>query len=175
MRLIFLKKNLTLKISQPEKSNQKGIHTNEEYLTYIGNDSLIYVKSGFRQIPEFMILAGKKETKLRVRDYSIDNQFSYRNGKIVYATFRPDLRWGYRDYSDLRIIDLANGKEQTLTNRTKYFSPDISEDGKTVIAVEEASNGKCTLKLLNAATGKIIQAVPNPDRTFLYLSKILFR
>ena len=54
----------------------------------------------------------------------------------------PDTRWGYRDYSDLRIIDITNGKQQTLTNHTKYFSPDISEDGKKVIAVDVATNTK---------------------------------
>ena len=66
----------------------------------------------------------------------------------------------------MRIIDITNGKEQTITNHTKYFSPDISEDGRTVITVDEEPNTKCTLKLLDASNGKIIRSIPNPNRLF---------
>lgn len=162
----FFKKEFNLENVNPVKSKRIEPYIDEQYPAYIGNDTLIFVKNGYNQIPEFIIRTGKKEHKLKIRDYSIDNQFSYRNGKIVFAAYRPDIRWGYRDYSDLRIIDIANGKEQTLSNHTKYFSPDISGDGKKVIAVDESSNAKCTLKLLDAVTGKIIQTVPNPDHLF---------
>lgn len=163
--LDFFKKQFNLE-NIPKNTAKAHTYLNEEYPAYIGNGSIIFVKSGYGQIPEFVIRTGNKEQKIRIRDYSTDNQFSYRNGKIVYATYRPDARWGYRDYSDLRIIDIANGKQQTLTNRTKYFSPDISEDGKKVVAVEEAANEKCTLHLLDAATGKLIKEIPNPDNLF---------
>lgn len=159
----FFKKQFNLE-NISVKSTGKEPYEDEEYPAYIGNDSLIYVKSSYNQIPEFIMRTAGKEHKVKIRDYSTDNQFSYRNGKIIFAAYRPDIRWGYQDYSDLRIIDVTNGNEQTLTNHTKYFSPDISEDGKKVIAVEEPSNANCTLKLLDAATGKLIQSVPNPDR-----------
>ena len=162
----FFKKQLNIENIRPVKSSSREPYKDEEYPAYIGHDSLIYVKSSYNQIPEFIIRTADKEHKLKTRDYSIDNHFSYRNGKIIFATYRPDIRWGYRDYSDLRIIDATNGKEQTLTNRTKYFSPDINEDGKKVITVDESSNTKCTLKLLDAATGKVILSVPNPDQLF---------
>ena len=160
----FFKKQFDLEDTKPV--NNDGPFKNEEYPAYIANDSLIYVKSSYSQIPEFIIRTENKEQKLKVRDYSIDNQFSYRNGKIVFATYRPDVRWGYRDYSDLRIIDVANGIEQTLTNHTKYFSPDISDNGKRVIAVEESPDTKCNLILLEVPTGNIIQTIPNPDHLF---------
>ncbi len=162
----FFKKQFNIENTQPVKETKSEPYRDEEYPAYIGNDSIVYVKSSYKQIPEFVIRTGKKEQKLKTRDYSIDNHFSYRNGKIVFASFRPDIRWGYRDYSDLRIIDITNGKEQTLTNHTKYFSPDISEDGKRVIAVDEEPNTKCSLKLLDATNGKIIRSIPNPDRLF---------
>ena len=92
-----------LKILLKKNEEKSSLYIDEEYPIYIGNDSIIYVKSGYRQIPEFVIRIGNTEKKIRVRDYSIDNQFSYKNGKIVYASYRPDARWGYRDYNDLRI------------------------------------------------------------------------
>ena len=124
------------------------------------------MKSGYGKSRRFMIRTGDTEQKLRVRDYSSDRQFSYKNGKIVYAAYVPDARWGYMDYSDLRIINITNGNQQTLTRHTKYFSPDISEDGKKVIAVNVATNTKSSLHILDASTGKIIKVVPNPDHLF---------
>ena len=161
----FFKKQFSIE-NIPKNTAKAQTYVNEEYPAYMGNDSIIFVKLGYRQVPEFVIRTRNKEQKLRIKDYSTDNQFSYRNGKIVYATYRPDVRWGYRDYSDLRILDVTNGKQQTLTNHTKYFSPDISEDGKKVVTVDEATNTKCTLVLLDAATGKVIKVIPNPDNLF---------
>jgi hypothetical protein len=39
-------------------------------------------------------------------------------------------RWGWRDYSVIRIINLNTRKDTCLIGKTKYFSPDISPDGK---------------------------------------------
>jgi hypothetical protein len=164
--LDFFKKEFNLEKIAPKNTGNTQTYVDDEYPAYAGKDSIIFVKSGYGQIPEFVILTGKKEKRIRIKDYSTDNQFSYRNGKIIYASFRPDARWGYRDYSDLRILDITNGKQQTLTNHTKYFSPDISEDGRKVIAVNEASNTKCALHLLDAKTGKIIEIIPNPEHLF---------
>lgn len=162
----FFKKQFKLQLVKPEQAGIYAAYRDEEYPAFMGNDSIIFIKSSFKQIPEFILRSNHSDKKIQIRDYSIDNQFSYKNGKIIYATYRPDVRWEYRDYSDLRIIDITNGNEQTLTNHTKYFSPDISNDGKKVIAVDEASNTKCTLQLLDATNGKIIKTIPNPDHLF---------
>ncbi|MEO6221469.1 MAG: hypothetical protein ABIO81_13635 [Ginsengibacter sp.] len=158
----FFKKQFDL---HQKNTIKKQPYVNEEYPAFEG-DTIIYVKSGYKQIPEFIIKTGNSEKKLRVRDYSLDNYFSLRNGKIVYASYRPDTRWGYRDFSDLRILDITNGKQQMLTNRTKYFSPDISEDGKRVVAVDQSVNGKAAFHILDAVTGNLIDKIPNPDRLF---------
>ncbi len=140
-------------------------YLNEEYPAFSGN-KIIYVKSSYKQIPEFIIRKGNVEKKIRVRDYSLDNQYSLRNGKIVYASYRPNIRWGYTDYSEIQMLDITNGKQQTLTNKTKYFSPDISENGKKIVAVDESVDGRCALRILDAANGKLLTQIPNPDQLF---------
>ena len=96
----------------------------------------------------------------------MDTYFSYRNGKIVYSSFSPDIRWEYRNYSALQIIDVISGHQRTITKKTKYFSPDISEDGQKIVVVDVPASGKCNLKLLNTNTGKLIQELPNPQKLF---------
>ena len=162
----FFKKEFKIEKSKKESSSGSKDYTNEQYPIFDKNGNIIFVKNSFKKIPHFVIREGSEERKIRTSDYTIDNYFSYRNGKIVYASYRPDARWGFRDYSDLQIIDVTNGKQQTLTHNTKYFSPDISADGKTIVAVNEPSSGKYNLHLLNAGNGKIKYSIANPDQLF---------
>ncbi len=158
----FFKKQFDL---QQMSTIKKQTYVDEEYPAFEGN-AIIYVKSGYKQIAEFIIRSGNKEKILRVKDFSLDNHFSLKNTKIVYASYRPDVRWGYRDYSDLQILYTTNGRQQTLTNHTKYFSPDISEDGERIVAVDQSVTGKVALHILDAGNGKVIYKVPNPDQLF---------
>ena len=134
------------------------------YFPYaIGSDSLVYLKSSFRQRPTFYIKDAKGEHPLKIRDISIDEQFSYRNGKIVYASFENDPRWGWKDYSVLKIIDVQTGQQKKLTTKTKYFTPDISGDGSKVAAVQVNVKGKSELHIINATTGQLIKSIHSSE------------
>jgi hypothetical protein len=143
-----------------------GKFKNEQFPSFTENGSIIYLNSTTKQMPEFVIEKNNRQKKIRVQDYTLNDYFTYRNGKIVYTSYKPDIRWGYRDYSNLKIIDVTNGKEQTLSKNSKYFSPDISEDGQTIVVVNEPPGGGSDLQLLNANTGKLIRKFPNPQKLF---------
>ena len=147
-------------------SKHQHFIADREYPAYINDSTLVYMKSTYDHIPVFVIKNGSKEKKISVRSISLDNYFAYQNGKIVYSTYRPDLRWNYRDYSELMLLDINTGKERRLTKGTKYFAPDFSPDGKAIVTVKEGTNGKSELHLLDIATGKLIAIVPNKDNLF---------
>ncbi|MEO6704924.1 MAG: hypothetical protein ABI297_04505 [Ginsengibacter sp.] len=153
-------------ISSKHQSTKVGTYRDELYPAFSENGSIIFVKSSFKQSPQFVIRRGSKDYKIRAADYTMDTYFSYRNGKIVYSSFSPDIRWEYRNYSALQIIDVISGHQRTITKKTKYFSPDISEDGQKIVVVDVPASGKCNLKLLNTNTGKLIQELPNPQKLF---------
>lgn len=128
-----------------------------------GNDSLFYLKASNRQRPAFYLKDAKGEYKLRTRDISIDEQYSYRNGKIVYAAYETDPRWGWRDYSVIKVLDVQTGKQRKLTSKTKYFTPDISADGSKVAAVQVDVNGKSELHIINVNTGQVIKTIHSSE------------
>lgn len=142
---------------------------NQHYVTNylfpysISPDSLLYLRTTYRHRPAFFIKDEKGEHKLRVKDVSLDDQFSYRNGKIVYAAYQPDARWGWRDYSVIRLLDVKTGKQSTITRRSKYFTPDISAGGDKIATVEMAANGKSELHILNTSDGKVISRIHSND------------
>ena len=155
------------KNDQPEATT-KSLHfdADHEYPAYVNDSTIIYMKSSYDHIPVFMINTNGREQEIATRSVSLDNYFAYRDGKIVYASYRADLRWSYRDFSELYFLDVKSGEERRITTRTKYFSPDFSLDGQTIVAVNVAPSGKSELHLLNSFTGKLKAVVPNPDRLF---------
>jgi hypothetical protein len=150
----------------PADIKREQVVINREFPQYTATGTLLYVKSGFRQVPVFVENKEGMERRIRVRDVSVDNQFSYRNGKIVYASFRPDKRWSWNDYSELQLLDVTTGVQRTLTRKTKYFSPDISEDGKSIVVVEVKPGGYSALHLVRTADGTVERSLPNPASWF---------
>jgi hypothetical protein len=161
-------------VSKPQLLNDLGAFRNEEFPSLAEDGSIIFVKSSFKQIPEFVIQKPDgDQQKIRTQDYTLYSYFSYQNGKIVYASYRPDIRWGFRNYSDLQILDINNGHQHTLTKKGKYFSPDISHDGQKIIVVHEPPSGKDNLQLLDSHSGKLLYELGNPDHLFYTYPKFM--
>ncbi len=151
----------------------KHFVADEQFPVYTGEQTLVYVKSSYLEIPAFIEKTGDVVRRIRARDISLDNQFSYASGKIVYAAYRPDTRWSWNDYSEIAVMDMASGEEKTITHKSKYFSPDISANGKTIVAVEARPGTRCRLHLLDAGSGSLIKELPNPDNLFYTYPKFV--
>ncbi|HEY1872224.1 MAG TPA: hypothetical protein VGG71_14275, partial [Chitinophagaceae bacterium] len=127
-----------------------------------GDDSLLYLRSDFRHRDAFFIKDKNGEHRLRTRDISNDQQFGYANGKIVYAAYEPDARWGWKDFSVIKILDVKTGAEQTIGHRTKYFTPDISPGGNKIAVVQVLPGGRSELRIVGIS-GEIIQQFHSGD------------
>jgi hypothetical protein len=140
---------------------------------FISDDSILVTKRSYSEIPAFYLLVNGKEEKIRVKNFAIDEYYSYRNGKIVYASFQSDPRWGNRDYSVIQLLDVKSKKQRQVTFKSKYFSPDINIDGNEVLAVNVQTDGSNHLDRLNAATGKVIASIANPNNYFFTQTKYI--
>ncbi len=152
-----------------EKRDQYVFPVNRQYVTSrlfpygIGEDSLLYLKTTYRHRPAFFIRDKNGEKQVRVKDISIDEQFSYRNGKIVYAAYEPDARWGWMDYSVIRLLDIQTGQQRTVTHKTKYFTPDISASGKKIATVLVDAGGKSEIHIIAVEDGKVLNVIKSAD------------
>ncbi len=141
------------------------------FATYISDDSMVVTKRSYKEVPAFYIISKGKKTKLRVRDFGIDDYYSYKNGKVVYAAYQSDPRWANRDYSVIKLLDIYTGQQQQITHQSKYFSPDINAAGTEILAGQINTNGSNNLVRIDASTGKLIQKIPNPENYFFTQSK----
>jgi hypothetical protein len=60
-----------------------------------------------------------------------------------------------------------------ITHRKKYFSPDISQDGLTVVAVDVETNGANFIHLLKATDGTLMKQIPNTYNYFYTQTKFI--
>ncbi|MEO6313497.1 MAG: hypothetical protein ABIU63_03890 [Chitinophagaceae bacterium] len=151
----------------------KHFLADQEFPAYTGGDAMVYVQTSYKTLPAFIEKNGNTERRIRVKDVSNDNQFAYGKGKIIYASYRPALRWGWNDYSELQVLDVATGMQKTITRKSKYFSPGISEDGQTIVAVDVQPGAQSVLHLLNTETGKLLKALPNNENLFYTFPKFV--
>ncbi|MFT3680379.1 MAG: hypothetical protein QM791_08885 [Ferruginibacter sp.] len=141
------------------------------YPQYVSDDTLIVTKQSYKELNAFYFLIHGKEKKIRVKDFVTDDYFSYRNGKLVYAAYQSDPRWGNRNYSVIQLLDVHSNEQRQLSFKSRYFSPDINAAGTEVIAVNVNTDGSNYLHRLDATTGELISQLPNPFNYFFTQTK----
>lgn len=156
------------KASSDSASRFAAIHkhfiSNEEFPYWTDDSHVIYVKSSYKHIPAFYLrdVTSGNERMIKHKALSNDSYFSYKSNKVVYSAYEPDARWGWKNYEVIRMIDISTGTERKITSKTRYLSPDISADGKKIVAVEAAVEGTSNAVIINVSNGNKIISIPNP-------------
>ena len=132
----------------------------------LGPDSMIVSRRSYRDVPAFYLLTGGREQKIRTRDFGLDEYYSANHHSIVYAAYETDPRWGNREFSVLKLVDIATGSQRTLTHRSRYFSPVLHPGGGELLAVQVNTNGESRLDRISVSTGQVIASIPNPGKLF---------
>ncbi len=143
--------------------------TDYKYVYHEKGGSLIALKRGFRNIPAFYRISSQgKEERIGVRGIAYEDYFSYNNGRIAYATLHPDVRWGYRESSDLVLMDVNTGKRQRITKGERFFSPDISHDGSKLVAVDMRANQMCNIVMVDTTGNKLFRSEAKRGVVYTY-------
>ncbi|MES2777458.1 MAG: hypothetical protein V4722_24980 [Bacteroidota bacterium] len=157
------------KTTAPEWLTKTTKNTVTDYqYSYPGKDGdMIVLKSGYKQIPVFIKLKKDgNEEKIGIKDIGVDDYYSYNNGYIIYSSFKPDSRWGNRDYSTISLLNIETRETQSIGSKTKYFSPDIFTEGKKIVAVEANPASTCMLQVMDMS-GMLLQKF-TADSTLFY-------
>ncbi len=155
----LIKSSALNSITKSEKNNV----VNYQYPFISEDHSLLVLKSGYKQIPTWVQLnEDGTEKKLRVKDIADDSYYSFTNGKIVYTAYETDPRWGWKDYSVLKVWNKETNEVKKITHHSRLFMPDISKDGEQVVAVQVGTDMKWNLHLVDINT-KIQHSIPNPN------------
>lgn len=139
-------------------SIKRAVVTDYYFPQYINDDSLLYLKKSYQTLPAFYVKDKSGEHKLRLKNISTEDWFSYRNGVIAYTAYEPDARWSLIDYSSIYLYNINSGEQTKITHKAKYFTPDIAPSGDKIIAVLFDTTGQTILHLLDKS-GKVLKTI----------------
>ncbi len=153
-----------LKDMQAVTPVEKNNVINYEYPHAIDSGAVLALKTSYRQIPVWVRINNKgQEQKLRIKDIDADSYYSYKNGNIVYTAYEPHERWGWKEYSVVKLWDINTNQLIKISSRSRLFMPDISEDLSMVVAMQFSTDMKSNLILMKTESNAVQTVLPNPN------------
>ena len=128
---------------------------------WLGGDSVLSLRKAYDQLPHWVIFSQGKIAKLGIKNIGVDDYYTYKRGHVVYTAYTPDPRWQWKEGSDIILYNIYDRAEQRVTRGKRYFSPDLSNDGQRLIAVDIAPGGATSLDLINRETGERVKRFEN--------------
>ncbi|PID92667.1 MAG: hypothetical protein CSA96_01975 [Bacteroidetes bacterium] len=139
-----------------------GSYTSYRFPHPVSDDLIVALKTGLDQIPAFVYLGRKGEESVIYRPGLLNTGgFSFSGSHLVWDEFVPDLRWSNRNYSVVRILDLADGRVRNLGKHTRYYAPALSGDGSRIACIEQSPRQEFFLVLMDLE-GRVEARIPSP-------------
>lgn len=136
------------------------------YPVWVGGDSILSLRKPYNRQPHWALYDKGKWKSLGIRDISAEDYFTYKRGNIVYTAYRPDPRWQWKEFSEIRLFNIYDHSTRTLTRRGRYASPDLSNDGEQVAAVEIKPGGESEVQVLSSRDGSVLKRFPGQQDLF---------
>lgn len=136
-------------------SKSHKLPTHYQFSRIQDENNIISVKTGFDQIPTFVKIDSIGNEEIIYEPINYNNVSFYANQeKMVWTEKVPDLRWEYRDYSDIKIYDFETKKSYTFLKKTKLFAPVLSPSNELLAAIDYNQVGSCQLVVYDLTAGK---------------------
>jgi hypothetical protein len=111
--------------------------TNYLYPQALGNDKFLALKKGLSHFEQFVVTDGKKD---RVLFYPgplrSDYPYKLRNQRLAFIEAELDPRWGYRDFSRIRVFDLKKERFVGDIGGTKARLAVLDHSGEFILYVD---------------------------------------
>lgn len=152
--------------------DKKGTFAKYKYPYFDPEENTIVYKVSYKDIGAFYrISPSGEETLIKRQGRVLDSYFSYKNEKLVWTEIGQDERWSWQVNSNIIYYDIKNKKRKKLTSSSKYFSPDLSFDGKRIVAFQSNEDQSYRLHILDVESGSLIKEIPNPNNYFFSYPK----
>ena len=149
-------------------------YTNYEYPNALPDGSIIALKSGLGDVPQFVKISADGQQEQHLFTPGPLNSaalLSVAQNKIAWAEFEFDPRWDVRTYSVVKTYDITTGKLNVLQRKTRLAAPVLSPDARRIAAVEATLQNEYTLVLLDADTGAELKRIPAPNNDFISMPR----
>jgi hypothetical protein len=157
--------------AKTEKSDFQLVSHREKYYTdkripqLTENNELIYLKSGLSDALHFEKLTtnGQSE-KIIVPGYLSNIDYDYRNGNLLWAESKQNIRWEQADKSILVSYNINSKVRETHRFKHSLFAPSFNSDASKIVAIASDLKGDNSLLIIEHESGIVkerIQASKN--------------
>lgn len=154
-------------------SHKAKVYTNYMFPQVGVNGNAIALKSGLGDISQIVSVNEKGEEKTEVVTGFIasSGMLSAQKGLVVWNEFRPDIRWGARTATVIKLYDLQERKLKTVTGPSRYSAADLSPDATKIATVYVSETNESWLVILDRHTGKELFRFSNGDKGFVSMPR----
>jgi hypothetical protein len=155
-----------------DASTEVSLREKQTFTTYqfpyqLENGHIIAYKASFEQIGGFYEIDGKGNERLIKRQGMVlDNYYSYKNGKIAWAELGQDERWSWQTRSNIVVYDTKTKSRKRITSSARYFSPDLSGDGKRIVVFHATPDLDYNLLIISGEDGTQLVKIDNPHNVY---------
>lgn len=127
----------------------------------------LYVhRESYDHIGEICLVEDGKGERVVLTGYVAEPYFSVGGGKIAWAEYRLNSRWEREDHSTIIVYDINKKSRRKVTSGQSYFSPCLSADGESLMAVHDNDMHEWSLQLLDVEDGTVLRTLPNPSNYY---------
>jgi len=128
----------------------------------ISDSTAVALKTSLSRVPSIVLVQKNGHEKtLHIPGYIPDQCISSNGSSVVWAEYRPHIRWETVNYTNICILNLASGTLNRLPFKGRFYAPAISPDGKRIAAVTYTRNGDCQIAIIKDSS---IRYVPVPSQ-----------
>lgn len=140
--------------------NKRFGWTNYYFPQATKNGKILALKKGLSFIDRFVLIDGKKEKTL-FYPAPLTNEYPYklRNNRFAFVEWEYDPRWGYRDFSRIKVYDLNSKTFKVDKRKTKARVAVLDQEGNRTAYSEWDEHQGQFLVVLNTK-GKEILRIP---------------
>lgn len=169
LRKKWLKEDSSLVVEEVFINQPKPKHfTNYKFPVSINDSVVIALRTGIDDINRFVIIRNDGTEKiLFTPGFSFSKSLSANDSLICWNEKSYDPRWDMRNYSIIKIYNYKTSKTQILSKRSRFFAPQLSNDGKMVCAVEVTEENNYFIVVIDIKTEEVIKLFSTEQNLFL--------
>lgn len=88
--------------------------------------------------------------------------FHLKKHLITWDEYRKDARFSKQTYNVINVFDTHTNTQKTITKNSRYYTPVLSDDLKTIACIEVNLNNESSIALLDVTSGEKIDSIPMP-------------
>lgn len=136
---------------------------------YYSNEQIIATYSGMAEDNYIINIDATTGKVTKLLQAPIYEKMTLTGDWAIWNEYHYDKRYLNQNYSDIVVYNVKTGEKKQLTQKGRYFVPEISPDITKIVCIEFTTDRKCYIVIIDFKTGEVIRKIPEKDNEFIQM------